>query len=419
VGTFSKQDWGDHTSAVKADLPRRNRRDHLRRSPSRPARRRQPRRVPPQRLAQGSSDHPPRRPLHQRHRPRLARHPRPRCRRPYYYGDNREPGRDLHGAHRGGNRILRDAFAAAQQGPSGRATVPPFLLFEKAGPIGRAVRFRRLLAPGTPYSHPDTHLTTVWRSRGGERYQNYRALFTVLDAATVRRSWLTRVLAGPGGASAGPGAPAAGQSWVASGAYMPLLAPPVTQHRTRAAQTPATAGEAALLDTLWKHFRDRPTDFEPCAGELFRLSAPAVDSLEVTRPSRDGGRDATGHYAIGPATDRIRLEFALEAKCYDPGNAVRAADVARLLSRLKHRRFGVLVTTSKWAHRATGRFATTSTPSSSSPATTSSTSSTPQGSPHLPRLAPGSPSATPRHQAPEHASHPAACRSGASVACRK
>lgn len=68
--------------------------------------------------------------------------------------------------------------------------------------------------------------------------------------------------------------------------------------------------------------------------------------MEITRASRDGGRDATGHYAIGPAADRVRLEFALEAKCYRPGNAVGVREVARLVSRLKHRQFGVLVTTS-------------------------------------------------------------------------
>jgi len=79
---------------------------------------------------------------------------------------------------------------------------------------------------------------------------------------------------------------------------------------------------------------------------LFWLSAPNVESLEVTRPSRDGGRDALGAYAIGPAADPVRLDFALEAKCYKPGNSVGVRDVARLVSRLKHRQFGVLVTTS-------------------------------------------------------------------------
>jgi hypothetical protein len=76
------------------------------------------------------------------------------------------------------------------------------------------------------------------------------------------------------------------------------------------------------------------------------MSAPGVDSFEVTRPTRDGGRDVVGLYAIGPETDPIRLDFALEAKCYRPGNPVGVKEVARLISRLRYRQFGVLVTTS-------------------------------------------------------------------------
>jgi hypothetical protein len=212
---------------------------------------------------------------------------------------------------------------------------------------GRAVRFRGLLAPGAPSAPPDEHLVAIWRSRAGERFQNYRALFTVLDAAAVSRAWMDSLLhpaAGP--TAAHPSAPAAWQQWVRAGAYSPLLAPGTTQHRSRTAQEPAAAADRGLLTALWGHFRERPTDFEPCAGELFRLNAPSVDSLDVTRASRDGGRDATGHYAIGPPADRVRLEFALEAKCYRPGSAVGVREVARLVSRLRHRQFGVLVTTS-------------------------------------------------------------------------
>jgi len=264
-----------------------------------------------------------------------------------YYGDNRQPGRELHDTPRRGNLILRKAFSDAQAGPQGRAAVPPFLLFERDPAAGRAVRFRGLLAPGSPSAPPDEHLVALWRSRAGERFQNYRALFTVLDAGTLPRAWLESILrpfAGP--AADHPAAPAAWCQWARGGGYIPLIAPATTQYRSKAAQEPATATDRAMLFALWGHFRDRPTDFESCAGELFRLNAPSVDSLEVTRASRDGGRDATGHYAIGPAADRVRLEFALEAKCYRPGNAVGVREIARLVSRLKHRQFGVLVTTS-------------------------------------------------------------------------
>lgn len=190
-----------------------------------------------------------------------------------YYGDNRSPGRELHDTPRRGNLILRKAFADAGAGPSGRSAVPPFLLFERAGAEGRAVRFRGLLAPGSPSAPPDEHLVAIWRSRAGARFQNYRALFTVMDTASIQRSWLDSLLQPWAGATADlPAAPAAWRQWAHGGAYSPLLAPPTTQHRSRAAQEPATDIDRAMLMALWMHFRDRPTDFEPCAAELFRLS---------------------------------------------------------------------------------------------------------------------------------------------------
>ncbi|MGY1737018.1 restriction endonuclease [Geodermatophilus sp. SYSU D00684] len=263
-----------------------------------------------------------------------------------YYGDNRKPGSELHETPRNGNQILRSAFSHALAGPDGRAAVPPFLLFERANGSGRAVRFRGLLAPGTPNTPPDQQLVAIWRSRGGERFQNYRALFTVLDESVISRRWIQQLLAPGAVITTGSEAPPSWREWVEADSYRPLLAPPTSQHRSRAAQEPVSGGDRRLLDVLYAHFADRPTDFEPCAVELFRLQAPAVESVEVTRASRDGGRDAIGRYAIGPAADRVHLDFALEAKCYQPGNAVGVREVSRLISRLRFRQFGVLVTTS-------------------------------------------------------------------------
>src|SRR5712691_6774983 len=78
-----------------------------------------------------------------------------------------------------------------------------------------------------------------------------------------------------------------------------------------------------------------------------------VGSYEVTRASVDGGRDAVGEYRIGPASDPVAVTFALEAKLYDPaGSGVGVKDVSRLISRLRCRQFGVLVTTGYVAHQA-------------------------------------------------------------------
>ena len=50
---------------------------------------------------------------------------------------------------------------------------------------------------------------------------------------------------------------------------------------------------------------------------------------------------------VGPRSDPVAISFALEAKCYAPfSNSVGVREVARLISRIKHRDFGVFVTTS-------------------------------------------------------------------------
>lgn len=71
-----------------------------------------------------------------------------------------------------------------------------------------------------------------------------------------------------------------------------------------------------------------------------------MDRIDVTRPWRDGGRDAVGDYLLGPRHDPVSVEFALEAKCYGPENSVGVRQTSRLISRLRYRQFGVLVTTS-------------------------------------------------------------------------
>ncbi len=76
------------------------------------------------------------------------------------------------------------------------------------------------------------------------------------------------------------------------------------------------------------------------------LAKEAVSDVVTTRRTADGGRDAVGHYSLGPSGDRIHLDFALEAKCYAPATGVGVKDLARLISRLRHRQFGVFVTTS-------------------------------------------------------------------------
>lgn len=80
--------------------------------------------------------------------------------------------------------------------------------------------------------------------------------------------------------------------------------------------------------------------------EIAKLFLPDIHHEELTRPWRDGGRDATGLYRIGREAGAIDVEFALEAKCYATTTGVGVEAVSRLISRLRHRQFGILVTTS-------------------------------------------------------------------------
>ncbi|MGW7533057.1 restriction endonuclease [Amycolatopsis sp. NPDC054798] len=260
-----------------------------------------------------------------------------------YYGDNRKPGHELHNTSRGGNLLLREAFNASHGPPEQRQAVPPFLLFEKAGP-GRAVRFRGLLAPGGPALTLDDELQAIWRTTRGQRFQNYRARFTVLDCAVIPRTWLRHLA--DGGDPLDGGCPPQWSSWVQGRAYTPLTAPATSAIRSHDAQLPQDRDGKAILTAVYEYFQGRPHDFEACAIALWRLIAPATGRCDATRPSRDGGRDAVGEYHIGPAADRIAIDFALEAKCYATSNSVGVREGSRLISRLRHRNFGVLVTTS-------------------------------------------------------------------------
>lgn len=258
-----------------------------------------------------------------------------------YYGDNRRPGSQLHETQRSGNLLLREMFALARGDASAREQVPPTLLFERATP-GRSVLFRGLLAPGAPRLTAEEELVAVWRTTQDRRFQNYRSHFTVLRTPLVTRQWIRDILAGNPLSEACPGE---WMKWVRGRIFLPLEAPRTLLVRSRSEQLPAE-NDMWLLLCVYEHFRPDPIAFERFAADLWLHSDPNVVSVEVTRPSRDGGRDAVGEYRLGPTSDPIKLSFALEAKCLEPSRAgVNVRMVSRLISRIKHREFGILVTT--------------------------------------------------------------------------
>lgn len=261
-----------------------------------------------------------------------------------YYGDNRSSGKSLHATPHKGNALLAEIFGMASEGKAKRKTIPPIFIFEKStsGAHGfRSAKFLGLAVPGS--SNIDDDLIAIWRSTKGHRFQNYRATFTVLDEGSISRLWIKELASGK---AFGSHCPPAWKSWVDSGELKPLIAPPTVIHRSKQEQIAASPQDKKLVRTIYEQFRDTPTDFEPCAAELFRMLEPNTSQLTVTQPSKDGGRDAVGTYSIGPVADLVNFEFALEAKCYGPSNSVGVKELARLISRLRHRQFGVLVTTS-------------------------------------------------------------------------
>lgn len=256
-----------------------------------------------------------------------------------YYGDNRAPGQKLHETGRSGNHLLRVVFDRLHLGQ--RHLCPPILVFS-ALRTKRSFVFRGLAVPGFPGVPPTQDLVAVWKSVDGDRFQNYRATFTILDEATISRQWIDEAKTGLPDST---NAPLAWQQWVESGQYKPLQAPAARAIRTIQEQLPQNQNDKRIIECIRSRFEGRPTDFEACASALAKLLLRDVTDLELTRPWRDGGRDAVGRIRLGRDRASIAVTFALEAKCYS-GTGVGVSEVSRLISRIRHREFGVLVTTS-------------------------------------------------------------------------
>lgn len=259
-----------------------------------------------------------------------------------YFGDNKSPGTELHGTRRWGNRLLRDSFAAAHAGKEGRKIVPPILVFSSAG-TWRDVLFRGLAVPGSEGLSEVEDLVAVWKSKAGQRFQNYRAVLTILDRSVISRKWLTEIRAG---SSLGDNCPPEFRSWSERGTYTPLRAKPAVEIRSRSEQLPGDDLKRKLLQQVRNHYATNPYTFESFACGIARLHLSSITSMEVTPPRRDGGRDAIGMLKLGSGASAILIEFALEAKCYGETNSVGVKEMARLISRLRHRQFGIMVTTS-------------------------------------------------------------------------
>jgi len=88
--------------------------------------------------------------------------------------------------------------------------------------------------------------------------------------------------------------------------------------------------DEAIVAVIRRHFAD-PHAFVACAAAIWAMYDPSTD-YTLTAPSRDGGRNAYGYYKLGPEADPMRLDFALEAKCYAADNWVGVRELSRLIT---------------------------------------------------------------------------------------
>lgn len=267
-----------------------------------------------------------------------------------YYGDNKT-ARGIHDTPRQGNQILRNLFDARHSSQS-FTHFPVILLFGGTGEY-RDVRFLGLAVPGAQNLGSDDDLVAIWRAKGpnNSRFQNYKSIFTILDVPVVSRQWLDDIKAG--NAVSSVHAPKPWLEWIKGRKYTPLHAPHSIDTRNKEQQLPQSDEDYKILALIHDKYIKDPFGFESVAVEIARLSISGIGRCDLTRPWRDGGRDAIGEYMIGTGRSAIEVEFALEAKCYSPkGKGVGVKELSRLLSRLRHRQFGILVTTSYLASQA-------------------------------------------------------------------
>jgi hypothetical protein len=164
----------------------------------------------------------------------------------------------------------------------------------------------------------------------------------------IERSWIEDAAAGASHLSPPP----AWAEWARTGACDALRAPRTQLSRSRSEQLPVDQTGRDLIRSIVDRYQSKPVDFEICAAAIGHLLLPDIESLDLTRPWRDGGRDGVGKLRLGHGRASITVTFALEAKCYSERRSVSIRDTSRLISRIRHREFGILVTTSAVHHQA-------------------------------------------------------------------
>ncbi len=270
-----------------------------------------------------------------------------------YYGDNRRPGHQIHDTAKGGNRLLSEVFKDYND-PERRFRVPPFLIFSKVE--RRDVKFLGLAVPGNPALSSDQELVSFWRTIRGERFQNYEAYFTVLDTKgeSISKEWLSERVKGD--SDCDRLAPSAWKNYIAKGkSGISALKSERVDPPSRSVQLPHDDDGRKVLSAIRDRYSDFPQEFEGCAVKIVQMMDINFVEFDLTRPWRDGGRDAVGVYRVGienNACPPLKIQCALEAKLFAEDTGVTVRHMSRLISRIKYREFGVFITTSYIASQA-------------------------------------------------------------------
>ena len=266
-----------------------------------------------------------------------------------YYGDNRNPGKALLDTPRKGNMLLEYVFGCLNSKDGSIKNIPPFFIFKKTG-TGWDVQFLGLAAPGNPKLSPDKDLVAFWRTINEKRFQNYEAYFTVLDTSVpIDRQWLNALIYDHDNSL--QYAPDVWKRFINKGreGISALIAKKLPKVPDKYTQLQSDNEGMLCLEKIRNHYANNPYGFEKCAKDILEKMDERFQDFNLTRPWRDGGRDALGYYVIGngsKANYPLRIDCALEAKCYSPNNSVGVREMSRLISRIRYRQFGVMLTTS-------------------------------------------------------------------------
>ena len=266
-----------------------------------------------------------------------------------YYGDNRNPGKAILDTPRKGNQLLEFVFDCLNSKDGSINNIPPFFIFKKTG-SGWDVKFLGLAAPGNPKISPDKDLVAFWRTMDEERFQNYEAYFTVLETKIpIDRRWLNALIYDHENSL--KYAPDCWKNFIKKGrnGIIPLISKKLPKVPSKYDQLQSDNDGSVCLQKIRDFYKSFPQGFELCAKDILEKTDTRFQNFELTRPWRDGGRDAIGNYVISPAgkvNHPLIIDCALEAKCYSESNSVGVKEMSRLISRIRYRQFGVMITTS-------------------------------------------------------------------------